>query len=245
MDGHKHFGQEVIWFLSPVDPVWILELHQSLSSSLYLASLSTSMSSLCLASSIPRYSRWKWKLFPQCFSESVQHPFLFSNQQHYIEKFCIQGWQTLCGLLLYKILTVTGKSNFKVICRTQIREVLAAWQPSPTYNLWRWPPSTGPPWFHFFLVSSSSPLHLSPAQRPWLGYATFPSIIFRSSSWRSNPLAPDTNTCVRERLELCPSRGLPDRQDLSCWCTGGSSNMWNKFFVIALLPPYCNRFVQY
>jgi len=25
-----------------------------------------------------------------------------------------QGWQTLCGLLLYKILTVTGKSNFKV-----------------------------------------------------------------------------------------------------------------------------------
>ena len=137
----------------------------------------------------------------------------------------IQGWQTLCGLLLYKILTVTGKSNFKVTCRKQIREVLAAWQPSLTYNLWRWPPSTGPPWFHFFLASSSSPVHLSPAQRPWLGYATSPSIIFPSSSWRSNPLASDTDTCVRERLELCPSRGLPDRQDLSCWCTGGSSNI--------------------
>ena len=39
----------------------------------------------------------------------------------------IKGWQTLCGLLLYKILTVTGKSNFKVICRKQkIKEVLAA-----------------------------------------------------------------------------------------------------------------------
>ena len=25
-----------------------------------------------------------------------------------------QGWQTLCGLLLYKILTVASKSNFKV-----------------------------------------------------------------------------------------------------------------------------------
>ena len=25
-----------------------------------------------------------------------------------------QGWQTLCGLLLYKILTVAAKSNFKV-----------------------------------------------------------------------------------------------------------------------------------
>ena len=70
------------WFdhsLSPVDPVWILGQHQSLSSSLFLASSSTSMSSLCLASSIPQYSRWKWKLFPQCFYESGKDPFLLSN----------------------------------------------------------------------------------------------------------------------------------------------------------------------